>query len=406
MKHLISIFIFFTIGICTAWAQPATKSITIEISNPLARARANEPVVIPLHDVGFPVAACIVKDGAAEIPSQLDDLNQDDIPDELAFVVDVPAKGKKSIRIQLLQQGEQAKYTPRVYAHMKINDKNKRYPRVTMVSAYGDNVERGTYDMIEGHGVSFESEINAFRIYFDNRQSIDLYGKVHQQLELAETDFHTTNYNDKGYGSDVLWAGKAIGLGSFRGFANNQATTIDTVAYRSQAILANGPVRTIIEVGDKGWQYQGATLNMKQRYILYAAHRDVEVQVSFNKPLQQLSFCTGAQMLETDNEGFVNDSGLCGSWGSNIPTKTDSLCRPEIIGLGVCVPYKYVKNAFNDGQNYLITMGNYEGTSLSYHFTFCARKEQKGFVSSKEWFHFLENWQEQLKTPCTIHIKK
>ena len=40
------------------------------------------------------------------------------------------------------------------------------------------------------HGPAFESELVAFRAYMDNRQSIDLYGKKYQRLELAETNFY------------------------------------------------------------------------------------------------------------------------------------------------------------------------------------------------------------------------
>ena len=120
-----------------------------------------------------------------------------------------------------------------------------------------------------GHGAVFESRLAAFRIYMDNRQSIDLYGKTSYRLEMDSTGFYTTPEQlAQGYGCDILWAGQSVGAGSFQGYQNDKPCYIDTVAWRRQTILADGPVRTVVEVADGGWIYHGQTLHMTQRYTL------------------------------------------------------------------------------------------------------------------------------------------
>ena len=70
----------------------------MEVSNTWNKAKADEPVVIKLSEINpqFRVRSAVVMNGSEEIPSQLDDLNGDLRPDELAFVIDLPAKSKKN----------------------------------------------------------------------------------------------------------------------------------------------------------------------------------------------------------------------------------------------------------------------------------------------------------------------
>ena len=80
-----------------------------------------------------------------------------------------------------------------------------------------------------------------------------------------------------------------------KGWDGTKATHIEPIAFRTESILAYGPVRTIVDVVVKGWNYQGKELNMTNRYILYAGHRDLLVETFFDEPLENEVFCTGVQ---------------------------------------------------------------------------------------------------------------
>lgn len=108
-----------------AEAQETKKSFTVEVSNTWNKAKADEPVVIKLSEINpqFRVRSAVVMNGNEEIPSQLDDLNGDRRPDELAFLVDLPAKGKKTLTITLSSAKSDKTYPARVYAEMLVSDK-------------------------------------------------------------------------------------------------------------------------------------------------------------------------------------------------------------------------------------------------------------------------------------------
>ena len=105
-----------------------------------------------------------------------------------------------------------------------------------------------------------------------------------------------------------------------KGWDGTKATHIEPIAFRTESILAYGPVRTIADVTVKGWDYQGKELNMTNRYILYAGHRDLLVETFFDEPLQDEVFCTGVQNIMGNETLSESDhKGLVGSWGRHWP---------------------------------------------------------------------------------------
>lgn len=112
----------------TAQSQPSTKTISVEVSNSWSKDKADAPVVLKIKDLqpGFRVRSAVVMNGNEEIPSQLDDLNGDLKADELAFVMDIPAKSKKMLTITLSSAKTDKTYPSRVFAEMLIRDTKKQ----------------------------------------------------------------------------------------------------------------------------------------------------------------------------------------------------------------------------------------------------------------------------------------
>lgn len=122
-----------------------------------------------------------------------------------------------------------------VYADMLLSDKVKGHKEIQSLSVPG-GVD--VYDNLHHHGPAFESELVAYRVYFDHRQTVDIYGKRRKGLELKHTEFYPTADDiANGYGDDVLWAGTTLSCGSFRGFLNDAPCFIQPVDMRTERIL-------------------------------------------------------------------------------------------------------------------------------------------------------------------------
>ncbi len=385
-------------------AQAKEKVYNVEISNTWVKSKSNEPIVIKLSDIQptFQVHSVVVMDGNKEIPSQLDDLNGDRKYDELAFVIDVPANSKKTLSVTFSSVKSNKTYPARVYAEMLISDKKGKHVPVTSVTIPGTS---NIYNQMHHHGPAFESELVAYRLYFDKKQTVDIYGKFNKGFEIKESQFYPTDAQlAKGFGDDVLMVGNSCGVGALKGWNGQQATHIEPIATQTERIIAYGPVRTICEIEANDWNYQNSNLNMINRYTLYAGHRDVVAETFFEEPLKDEIFCTGVQDIK-GSVSYSDHKGLIGCWGRDWPVNDTIKYAKETVGLATYIPQKYVKSEVKDKLNYLYTIGA-KGTAYFKHYlTFTSMKETFGYKTPEAWFSYIREWKEDMEHPVSVKIK-
>ena len=391
MKTFTTLCLALLAGSFSAFAQNNIgKKLQVIIENPWLIEKTDEPVVIDLHTLktDFTVKSAFVSDGTSEVPSQLDDMNGDTRADELAFVINMPAKSKKTLTVTLSPQKSDKEYPARVYAEMLFRtSKKNKYTKGYAIYADGN---ANTYNIQHHHGVAFESELVAYRIYFNEKQTTDLYGKFHKGLEIEESQFYPTDKQLKqGFGDDVIKVNNSCGAGALRGWNGTQTTMIQPVAIRGQRILADGPIRTVVDAEVKGWQYQGKELNMINRYTLYAGHRDAQVDVIFDAPLTDEVFATGVQNITGHADMFSDHEGLVASWGTDWPVND---------------PKKLVIKETADKENFLYTVSAPGQSSFRYYTTFTSCKETFGYPTKEKWFAYVQEWKKYLEQPIKIQI--
>lgn len=398
--------ITFTLLCCLSFNGRAQEiSFKVEVNNTWKKAKNDEPVVIKLSEInpGFRVRSAVVMEGNQEIPSQLDDLNGDRCADELAFLTDLPAKGKKLFTVTLSATKTDKTYPARVYAEMLVSDKKGKHVPVHAVTIPGTS---NIYNQMHHHGPAFESELVAYRLYFDQKQTVDIYGKFNKGFELKESQFYPTDEQlARGFGDDVLRVSGSCGLGTLKGWNGQKATHIEPVDTRTERILSYGPIRTVVEIEVTDWQYQGSELNMTHRYTLYGGHRDVLVETFFKAPLKEEIFCTGVQDIK-GSVAYSDHKGLVGCWGTDWPVNDTVKYAKETVGLGTYIPQKYVKAEVKDKPNYLYTVGAKGSQSFYHYITFTSMKETFGYKTPEAWFAHIREWKEELEHPAKITIKQ
>lgn len=384
------------------------KTFDITVVNDWGKARKDAPVVLKLKDYADDVKSALVKHNNKEIPCQLDDIDQDGTMDELCFITDIDKKSSEKFSITLYNEGKPRNYEPEVYVEMllsnkKIKESNKQNLYISHLT-----VENGVnpYWMIHHHGVAFENELVAYRIYFDHRQTVDIYGKYKKGLELKQTQFYPDQeQKNAGFGDDVLWVGSTLGLGTLRGWDGKQPVMLTDVGKRSQRIISSGPIRTIVEVKDKEWTIlpRQEPIDMTALYILYAGRRNCDVDVTFNRPATDCLLSTGFINVKNSTE-YSDKNGLRGCWGTDWPvSEKDSVGhKRETVGLGIYIPKKYIVSeeaADKDNYPYLIKT---DTDHLNYSITFCSDNETFGFHNDKEWYKYLKEWKDETLHPLII----
>ena len=191
---------------------------------------------------------------------------------------------------------------------------------------------------------------------------------------------------------------------------------IDPVRSRTQRIISYGPLRTIVELVDRGWLAPSpltshpspltshpSPLNMTIRYTQYAGHRDTDVDVFFNKNVTDRLFSTGIINVKGSEE-FSDKKGLRACWGTDWPSSDTINWKRETVGLGICIPMKYVKSEEpTNKDNYAFVVGT-DNDRLSYKVIYCSDNESFGYHSAKEWFEFLKEWKKEVEQRITVSV--
>lgn len=386
----------------------AQKLVEVTVKNPSGEARQDVPVVMDLKSWGD-IRKAVVKVDGKEIPSQLDDLDRDCVNDELCFLVNLDKKEKKTYCVSLYEEGEQAQYPARTFAELCLPSRNKKLAKnqqdIYLKSIAFDKRTKDPYHYVHSHGICFESDLVAMRIYFDHRQAIDLYGKINPGLVIEKTQFYPSEEQiAAGSGDDCLWVGNTYGLGALRGWDGQNQVLLNDLKYQEQRVISEGPLRAIVELDDRGWTPAPGLkpVNATIRYTIYAGHRDFDVDVFFNKDVSNYDFATGLINVKGSSE-YADGKGLRGCWGSDWPTgKDDGKHKLETVGLGIYVPAQMLAKQMPANKDCYTQVVRPIGNKLSYKLAYTSANETYGPKGEKEWYEWLKCWKKQIEQPIIV----
>ncbi len=336
--------IVFTFGLFFLVGQPLSaasriKVIKLAVTNGANFPRVAEDVTIKVADLkpiapDFQAANVIVTTSNAatleedartmetiELPSQADDLDGDQRLDELAFQIDLQPK---QTRIVTIAYGDAA-----TIARLRSDYPARTNAKFTM----------------RFEGLGWESDINAWRIYFDKRNAIDLFGKRRSGLYLElfgrpEYDYH----EESPFGRDIYKIGNALGIGSVGALVDGKVVKVADVTERSWRIISTGPVRAIAELEYKGWKVGNRSIDLTSRMTVWAGERGFEHRI-IAKNADGITFVTGLPRKPGLSEVTQNEIGpshhLLGHWGHHVlmtgATATESL-PDQNLGLVLLLP--------------------------------------------------------------------
>lgn len=286
------------------------------------------------------------------------------------------------------------------------------YPITEWTDTMPNYVGKGdTYHSLHHHGVAVESELMAYRIYFDKKQTIDPYCKRKPQLELAQSHWYP---NDsllaEGYGDDILRVSGTVGVGSVKYWNGTKMVHIEPVSERSQRIVSQTRTSATIEVSVKGWNPRtprdpsvpSPLVALSVQYTMRAGHRDMRCDVLLSDTLSGL--CTGVQFIPAKGANLqssisniqLENGVLLASFGTDWPVNDSAKYAKETVGLAVFIPKEFAGDIVRDKQNLLCLL---KGTAPHFYLTCVGATKENHPVatSAEEWLIYLRRWAKRLK---------
>jgi len=368
MKHALIGAIFFSfLALELSWADSHLKCLKLSVTNPTDRARPAENIVVSIAELrriapdfyaGSEIvtatdATTVAEDGsvlhATELPSQVDDLDGDFKPDELAFQVDLKPH---QTRIVTITWGA----PDRIFR---------------LRGDYEPQTNAVFTKKIDGMG--WESKRDSFRLYFDPRNAIDLYGKPRPTLQLER--YATPGYIYHNYspdGRDIYLVADALGIGAPAAWINGAAQHVSEVDSRNWRIISTGPVRAIVELNYQGWKIAAKSVNLRVRVTQWAGERGF-TQTITSTDAGDLVFATGL----TQQQGIAAlrskgdaDPAWLAMWGEQAVEGGNKAVSPILrgtnLGLAVIMAPGTGASTNQDNKDYLFTFPLRNGAASWY----------------------------------------
>lgn len=207
------------------------------------------------------------------------------------------------------------------------------------------------YRSLHHHGFALENPWACYRVYFDKKQTVDVYVKQRPAIELP-TSYWYPSFDQiaAGYGDDVLRVSGTVGCGSVKPWNGQKMVHYEDVGTRSQRIVEVSEDKAVAEMSQCG---------ITSRYTVYGNRREMRVDVEGE---YSLPLCTGLQHVPAKVDGAdtevwserLKDGGVViGSWGTDWPVNDTIHYRKQTVGMAVYIPAECAGDLVRDAHNEL-----------------------------------------------------
>jgi hypothetical protein len=307
------------------------KRFLIELTNPLKTPLANHPIVLGIGEMMKAVpdfnplnCALVNREGDHVIPHQSDDLNGDQKPDELAFVVSLPP-GSTAIVCYYSPAGTRTMSFPvKTHARLAWEAQNAN--------------------------IGWESNCASYRLYYGQ---IEGFGKLYEYLILPVLTANYTYHNMTEWGMDILHVGDASGLGGISLWEGEKRVPAMNIGGKGdikidRKVLAAGPVRGLARVDFSNIRSARGeytiTLVLSAFADNFFSRQDITVLTNASR---EVIYSPGIEKLAGDTSMSDKDRGFLAVWGPGIEGAGE-------IGLGLMFsPQEYAGFAENSLDRYV-----------------------------------------------------
>jgi len=373
-------------------ALPGSKrrdvpKIDIIIENPLQVKRTDEFVVLKVADLkevapNFSQNAFIVlqADSGKEIPHQLDDMNNDGEGDEIAMIMDMEPGEKKRIVIR---------YSPESPESRSVTLGHKKRTRTAIHPEY--------------EGVGWESELVAYRVYPDHRNSISIFGKQQLGLSLDKFASSTTESATRGYeslepwGVSILEGGDSVGCGGFGLWYENKLVKPGSETSRYMRIVADGPIRSVAQVIFDKWSIGDQKLRVTATYAIFAGQRWSGSEIKIVGADMPVKIVSGLAKSKTATLIRDEKNGLFYTWGAQSRLNDD-------LGLALIYPTENFDSFHEDSGSYMVVLNPGADNEITYWFLSAWSRGEIGIKNDAEFPKLVSSVMQNIRHPLTATI--
>lgn len=350
-----------------------------------------------------------------DVPFHVNDTDSDLQIDELSVLCDLAPSETKNVKIGRPSKSSKP-FTPQrmTYAEIAVKqggqwvDKYAATGNFQPVYEGGDFVSIDNLKVPQAHrdhsnyikyeGPGWESDKIGYRLYLDQRNAIDVFGKTTTEMVLAKVglDGFESYHHMANWGMDIFKVGKSLGIGSLGYWTGNRALRVEDTDSISCEILTQSHFGSGVRISHYGWDLGDNKTNVTATLSITPSSRMTKHHIVLDEKLPNL--CTG--IIKHANADVILPQALNGGWRYFATYGKQSL-NDDNLGLFVIYRDSDIMEITEDEHSYVLVLMP-EQQQLTYFFGAAWELEPNGIKTREAFVNYLENLVAQLNAPIEV----
>lgn len=266
----------------------------------------------------------------------------------------------------------------------KYVGENLTFKNLEYLKAPDSLTDHSYYVRYEGPG--WESNKVGYRLYFDWRNAIDIFGKKVDTMVLSKVgrDNYDSYHEDSPWGMDILKAGSSLGIGSYGRYDGVSSVAHFKDVKSRDVAVSNSEKGSGVTLNYNGWTANEETIDLKTDLFIEPDSRITKVTLNPSKAVNGL--CTGIVKFE-DVELLQKDSDN-GEW-AYIATYGEQTLVPDQLGMVIFYKKSDVEKVTEADHDHIIVFKP-TANAIAYHFAAAWEKEKEGISTKEEFLAYID----------------
>ena len=389
-----------------------TDSFTVKVTNPLSEDRAGVMVYIPADKIvkRFNTKAFAVFD-KTEIPSQYNTRDKD-YPGIVVVLDNMKGNEVRTLTVRYAKKGEiNHNYSKRTQAELshKVGGEWKEreyiggtFKNVDYLRVPKEHKDHSWFIRYEGPG--WESDLVGYRMYLDQRNAVDVFGKLVREptLQKAGQDGFDSYHELQPWGMDVLKVAKSLGVGSIGTLTPSGAERVEKTDSVTCRITENGDVYSSFLTRYLGWKTGSSKVDLDSRISIHAGTRLTHNRINIKGDLDNL--CTGVIKDDKAKPKLFSSKGDNTSFGYIATYGTQSLNNDK-LGIVVFFNPSHFSEFTEDQFSHIVKLAPSSG-KIDYYYAGAWEVEPEGIKDEAGFVAYIDKTAKELAAPVKVEVLK
>ena len=414
MKKIIPLFFLALL----AGSCQQEKEVLLHISNPLDLSRKDAIILLSKNaiqqwiQIPAGMVPLVTDQHGDPVPCQLDDVDNDGSWDEMFTLLDMGPLEEVTLHLTLVPEEQYPIFESRTNLRLGANEPGypelKEAPRLEGITYHNHSRTGEVYQM---EGPAWENDKVGFRNYLDQRNGMDIFGKLTSRMVLDSVGIATRQsyHEPDDWGMDVLKVGTSLGAGSIGYLYRDSIYRVGDRGSASFTSLFEGPLRSRFNLTYDPWFVEEREVRVLHQIEIVAGRHCYQSAVTISGSDGMFDLVTGMVNMKSDTLYSLDLNGqYTGFFTHDLQSEDTTLLAMALVVSSIDLVTSGETKEAGEGvtESYYTVLAAPDGQPVPYRFYALWEKEDPRWASLDEVKAFLKEEAERWAQSVTIEVEQ